>query len=39
LKINLPVEAKAIVEYGNRVFDRPSFRSSLTEEELEMRPI
>jgi len=39
LNINLPPEAKAIVEYGNRVFDRPSFRSSLTEEELEMRPI
>jgi RNA polymerase-associated protein len=39
LNINLPPEAKAIVEYGNRVFDRPSFRSSLSEEELEMRPI
>ena len=39
LNINLPPEAKAIVDYGNRVFDRPSFRSSLTEEELEMRPI
>ena len=39
LQINLPAEAKAIVEYGNRVFDRPSFRSSLTEEELEMRPL
>ncbi len=39
LNINLPSEAKAIVEYSNRVFDRPSFRSSLTEEELEMRPI
>ena len=39
LNINLPPEAKAIVEYANRVFDRPSFRSSLSEEELEMRPI
>ncbi len=39
LNIQLPREAKAIVEYGNRVFDRPSFRSSLSEEELEMRPI
>jgi RNA polymerase-associated protein len=39
LNIHLPPEAKAIVDYGNRVFDRPSFRSSLTEEELEMRPI
>lgn len=39
LQINLPAEAKAIVEYGNRLFDRLSFRSSLTEEELEMRPL
>ncbi len=39
LGVNLPADAKAIVEYSNRVFDRPSFRSSLTEEELEMRPI
>ena len=39
LGINLPADAKAIVEYSNRVFDRPSFRSSLTEEELEMRPL
>ena len=39
LGITLPADAKAIVEYSNRVFDRPSFRSSLTEEELEMRPI
>jgi len=39
LNITLPPEAKAIVEYGNRVFDRPSFRSSLSEEELELRPI
>lgn len=39
LGINLPAEAKPIVEYSNRVFDRPSFRSSLTEEELEMRPL
>ena len=35
LNIQLPREAKAIVEYGNRVFDRPSFRSSLSEEELD----
>tara|TARA_R110002096_G_scaffold68658_3_gene165518 strand:+ start:1043 stop:1642 length:600 start_codon:yes stop_codon:yes gene_type:complete len=39
LNIHLPAEAKAIIDYGNRVFDRPSFRSSLSEEELEMRPI
>lgn len=39
LGVNLPAEAKPIIEYSNRVFDRPSFRSSLTEEELEMRPL
>jgi len=38
LGINLPQQAKVILEYGEKVFDRPSFRSSLTEEELEMRP-
>ena len=36
--INLPPQAKAILDYGERIFDRPSFRSSLSEEELEMRP-
>ena len=39
LGIQLPASAKAITDYANRVFDRPSFRSSLTEEELELRPI
>ena len=39
LGIELPASAKAITDYASRVFDRPSFRSSLTEEELEMRPI
>ena len=38
LQIKLSSQAKAIAEYGERVFDRPSFRSSLSEEELEMRP-
>ena len=38
LRIELPSQAKVILEYGERVFDRPSFRSSLSEEELEMRP-
>lgn len=38
LGINLPAQAKAILDYGERIFDRPSFRSSLSEEELEMRP-
>ena len=37
LGINLPAQAKVIMEYGEKVFDRPSFRSSLSEEELEMR--
>ena len=35
--VELPAQAKAIVEYGERIFDRPSFRSSLSEDELEMR--
>lgn len=38
LNIELPPQAKIIADYGERVFDRPSFRSSLSEEELEMRP-
>ena len=37
-QIKLPSSAKAILEYGERIFDRPSFRSSLSEEELEMHP-
>lgn len=37
LGIHLPPQAKVIMEYGEKVFDRPSFRSSLSEEELEMR--
>lgn len=39
LGVNLPAEAKTIADYGERLFDRPCFRSSLSEEELEMRPI
>ena len=38
LQIELPATAKAITEYASRVFDRPCFRSSLSEEELEMHP-
>lgn len=37
LDINLPAQAKVILDYGEKIFDRPSFRSSLSEEELEMR--
>ena len=36
--INLGPSAKAIHQYTERVFDRPSFRSSLSEEEVEMWP-
>ncbi len=36
--IKLGVTAKPIMQYAERVFDRPSFRSSLSEEEIEMWP-
>lgn len=36
--IKLGVSAKPILDYAERVFDRPSFRSSLSEEEVEMWP-
>ena len=36
--IKLGGSAKPIMEYAERVFDRPSFRSSLSEEEVEMWP-
>lgn len=39
LGITLPPQAKVIMDYSEKVFDRPSFRSSLSEEELEMRPL
>lgn len=35
--IELPAQAKAVNEYAQRVFDRESFRDSLTELESEMR--
>ncbi len=38
LGIKLSAQAKPIIEYSKLVFDRPSFRSSLTEQELEMFP-
>lgn len=36
--IKLGASAKPILDYAERVFDRPSFRSSLSEEEVEMWP-
>ncbi len=36
--IKLGASAKPIMDYAERVFDRPSFRSSLSEEEVEMWP-
>ncbi len=35
--IALPRQAKAIVKYGERVFERESFQASLTESERELR--
>ena len=39
LGVQLTAQAQPIIEYSKLVFDRPSFRSSLTEEELEMFPL
>jgi RNA polymerase-associated protein len=33
-----PVQARPILRYADRIFARPSFRESLSEQELEMRP-
>lgn len=38
LNITLPDKAKAVEIYANRLFDRPSFKASLTNEERAMRP-
>jgi RNA polymerase-associated protein len=39
LGIELPkVEAKPIIDYGNRLFKREAFMSSLSDAEREMRP-
>ena len=35
--IELPTQASAIKQYADRLFDRPSFRESLSELELELR--
>ncbi len=37
LGVELPAQAKAIKEYAARLFDRESFKSSMTELEAEMR--
>ena len=36
LKITLPLSAKAVTDYAERLFDRDSFMDSLTEEEREL---
>lgn len=36
-KIELPAPAKSVVDYANRLFDRPAFQNSLTEEERDLR--
>lgn len=38
IKLN-PKQAKAILEYGDRVFSRPCFQASLTEAERELRTV
>ncbi len=35
--VELPAQAEPIVKYAERLFERPSFRNSLTELEQEMR--
>lgn len=35
--IKVPLRAKAIQKYADRVFSRPSFQASLSEDEIEMR--
>ena len=36
-EIDLPAQAKALGKYAERIFNRPAFKSSLTELEREMR--
>jgi RNA polymerase-associated protein len=35
-RIDLPAQAKPVIDYAERLFERPSFRASLTEAEKEM---
>ena len=37
LGVELPSQAKALLEYGERMYERESFKQSLTESEREMR--
>ena len=37
LKINLPRQAKPVLDYAERLFERPAFVSSLSEAEQELR--
>ncbi len=36
-RINLPVQAKALLRFANRMFEREAFETSLSEAESEMR--
>jgi len=36
--VELPPQARPVIEYARRIFARESFRASLTEPELEMNP-
>jgi RNA polymerase-associated protein len=36
-KVKIPMRAKAIQKYASRVFERPSFQASLSEDEIEIR--
>lgn len=36
-KVKIPARAKALQQYADRIFDRPTFQASLSEEEIEMR--
>jgi RNA polymerase-associated protein len=36
-RINLPVQAKALLRFANRIFEREAFETSLSEAEREMR--
>ncbi len=37
MSIELPHQARSVIEYGERLFTRPAFSSSLTEAEKQMR--
>ena len=36
--IELPPQAKAVIKYANKIFELPSFQTSLSDAEREMRP-